>query len=117
MTTITINPNRVNILTRLFREKIQPGNISDICRQLDGVNYKQDTYVFLRELVVLSCLTRFFMTRKDLGIIDGMYFSKGNPKPSPAYEVNKKKISELWKQRPEYILSRLILEEDAYVIE
>lgn len=106
-----ITSNKIRTLIKLYNGNIQPGTVRDIAKQLDGSNFRTETYTYLRELVALGCLTMYNGTRRDLGIIDGM--SVLGKKENPTYEADKERIAKLWQHTIYFKFSRLILEDES----
>lgn len=111
---VNLTRRKSEILLKLLSVHIDPGTMVDIARQVDGNGrWRSGTFKFLWELEGIHCLTEFKDNSRRLGIRDGL--KRASRGDRQTYAVDKDLICKLWRQRPEYRLSRRVDEMDVTI--
>lgn len=101
---VKIDQRKMQILIRLYKERFNPGSKQDFVRKFDSDISRSGTFEIVNELIRLNILT-FSMEEEVNGIRRAFY------------TVDRKRLSEFWKKRLEFELSRCILDEEGILFE
>jgi hypothetical protein len=92
---IRLTPYKINILNKLFVKKIETGTLKDIAKQVDGINWKSETYSFLQDCVHMGILE----VRGDIEE------ENDKSKRYSVYSINRRKLVSFWTSRAEHKFS------------
>ena len=97
---ISLSHEKMKMLFRLFTERMNPGTRTDYARRLDP-NASGSTAEFINELVRPPILILKNVGEREIGY-----------RRHPIYEIDRIRLAEVWKKRPEYLFSVKIIEDE-----
>lgn len=106
---IIFTKKQVEVLFKLYSKKLEPGTIRDISIAIGDPSNAVQTILsdFVKQY---SLLTRFYETKKELGILEGMKTVNG--RQWATFIIDRERIELLWKSQVEYKLSIEVMKGD-----
>jgi hypothetical protein len=106
---VVFTKKQIEVLFQLYSRKFEPGTIRELAIALGDPSNAVQTILsdFSKQY---SLITRYYETKKELGIINGVKVING--REWPTFIVDGKRIELLWKTQLEYKLSVEILKGD-----